>query len=337
MFVTMESEQNLHFLISNETALGPRQGTDGRQASSESLAGIGWHSMDGEDRVSDQLRELRDDAVSVGGDAGASHLVGKPIIHSTKIRSACGPMMPRACAVSESGRELRAIVSGDALPLRQSLLVGVGSIPNIARAPGHFASMAGASMLPFAVGVRQAGNDDDALPGMIGSEVRSTHHERPIGVTDLFQPTEHPVDSATADARNVLSANPIGSAFVDEAKPLHKESGSLSVESSASGVGAARILARRASDNDVGKSSICPQTVGGEGSNVIVHPHAGEISQVLRTAPRIDFASRDGFEASRSVEAEAPTTGGAGEEVEDTETWISIGDASRDLDRKSVV
>jgi hypothetical protein len=155
-------------------------------------AEVGERQFSVQDGAADGLRDLREDGIAVGGDAAVaqagSQPGGAPIIHSTRPSSsarrcktgeAAVPVRPSAPEVSESGREFRSIVSGEARSDRLSRAVGVGSNP--VQAPAHFA-MAGLAMLPLAVGVSRVAMRSLAhSEASIGVPPRLAREE-PIGV-----------------------------------------------------------------------------------------------------------------------------------------------------------
>jgi hypothetical protein len=67
------------------------------------------------------------------------------------------------------------------------------------------------------------GHDEDPLPSVRRSDVVSTHHERPAGVTARLQVFEHPVSAESAEPRHVLSHDPSGSHFSHQPVKLRPE------------------------------------------------------------------------------------------------------------------
>jgi len=61
----------------------------------------------------------------------------------------------------------------------------------------------------------------------------STHHERPAGVPESFQVAEHDIGSPSAESRDVLSDDPIGSGLSNNPVHLFPESTSFSFDASA--------------------------------------------------------------------------------------------------------
>ncbi len=89
------------------------------------------------------------------------------------------------------------------------------------------------------------GHDEDALPSVGGSDVVSTHHERPDGVAESLQVFDDPVSAESAEARDVLSQHPSGPCCLDEAAKLGPEPPFVPVSSSRPGN--ANWLARKSS------------------------------------------------------------------------------------------
>lgn len=110
---------------------------------------------------------------------------------------------------------------------------------------------------------------------MVGADIVSTHHARFDGVAECFQRSEHCVSPSSSEIRAVLKSEPTRSAFSDDAYGFEEEAAALAFDALPFGVGAADVLAGRASDDgfgeisEIGNNSICR-----EGSNVIVEHHA---------------------------------------------------------------
>jgi hypothetical protein len=64
------------------------------------------------------------------------------------------------------------------------------------------------------------GHEPDSLPLVRGTDVVSTHHERPDGVVFRFQVFDDPVSDSSSDSRYVLKDAPIGSEEIDESVAL---------------------------------------------------------------------------------------------------------------------
>ncbi|BGE85118.1 hypothetical protein Ms3S1_15540 [Methylosinus sp. 3S-1] len=160
-------------------------------------------------------------------------------------------------------------------------------------------------------------NDPHSLSFVIGADMVSTHHERPSGVSDLLQCAEHSVCAASSEARDIFKSDPTRSQISDEADGREEEPGALAVDSLAARVGCARVLAGRASDEQVGTiSEIGNNSPCGELSNIVIHPHAGEIRREHGAPPRIGLAGRNRAIAG-AMEAERPAAGAAAKEIDD--------------------
>jgi len=171
-----------------------------------------------------------------------------------------------------------------------------------------------------AIGVgnlREIASDEPASgPFMIGADVSSTNHDRPAGVADCLQRSEDGVSAPSSEIRAVLKSEPTRSAFVDDADRFEVEARPLPIDTFAFGVGAADVLAGRASDDDGRKSSkISEKSVCRKGADIIVNLHAGVVFGIEGAAPGLDLAGRNRAEAS-AMHAERPATGSGAEEVE---------------------
>jgi hypothetical protein len=135
----------------------------------------------------------------------------------------------------------------------------------------------------------QVGNNDDPLPEVWGAGMHSTHHERPCGVAERFQARENPVDSSSAEARNVLKCDPTGSKFADEPDGVEEQAGSFAIDPAPACVGGAGVLAGRGTGHKVNWSMIGKHLFSGEGLNVGIDRHA--VARLIdRAAPRIGLA-----------------------------------------------
>src|SRR5690606_34768080 len=110
-----------------------------------------------------------------------------------------------------------------------------------------------------------------ALVGRGG--VASTHHERPAGVPEFFQRSEHFVAASAAQRRDVLNAHPTGSHFVDDAPHLPPQPASLAVDARAL-AGDGEVLAWKAPDDalDASRNSVSSNIL-----HVLVTGHAGPV------------------------------------------------------------
>jgi hypothetical protein len=130
------------------------------------------------------------------------------------------------------------------------------------------------SVLPSdAIGV---GNTEPNKPAslslVISPDVSSTNHEWPAGVADCRQCIDDPVCASSSEISAILKSEPTRSAFVDEADGFEVEARPFTVDAFAFGVGAADVLARRRSDNDVGKSNAVPnKSLCGKGGDIVIN------------------------------------------------------------------
>ena len=155
-------------------------------------------------RTPDDLDDLRDDGISEA--SKAVHPTGNPISHSTQSGFSL-PLIPccvvnsvrfipderlplhergvgiRFVTTSLSGRLFRAIVSGLALPLRQSRAEGVGSILTASHNSNPCLLLPLPPLIPL-VGV---GHNPDPIPPVRGADGASRKNHRPDGVAHAFQ------------------------------------------------------------------------------------------------------------------------------------------------------
>jgi hypothetical protein len=90
---------------------------------------------------------------------------------------------------------------------------------------------------------------------MIGADIRSTHHAWPAGVAERFQLAEQPVSAASSEHRAVFKSEPARPAISDQADGLKVEARAFTLDAFPFGVGAADVLAGRATDDDVGQDA----------------------------------------------------------------------------------
>jgi hypothetical protein len=110
---------------------------------------------------------------------------------------------------------------------------------------------------------------------VVGADVSSTNHEWPAGVADCRQCIDDPVCASSSEISAILKSEPTRAAFVDKSDGLEVETASLSVDAFAFCVGAADILARRASDDDIWKSNTVPnKSVCGKSCDVVINWHS---------------------------------------------------------------
>jgi hypothetical protein len=138
--------------------------------------------------------------------------------------------------------------------------------------------MLGESWFALAVGV---GQPDDAMPATLPRWNRSVHIERRCGVARSFEITTHPVNSANSNARNVLSNDPTGLHFSDDAKELGPKVGGVVASSSG---GAEGLAGEPAAHN------VCPSCGESQRVNVFVDGHTRPSSSEHFSASIVDLA-----------------------------------------------
>jgi hypothetical protein len=110
---------------------------------------------------------------------------------------------------------------------------------------------------------------------VVRADISSTDHKRPAGVADGLQRIDDPVCASSSEISAILKSEPTRAAFVDKSDGLEVETASLSVDAFAFGIGAADVLARRAADDDVGKSNTVPnKSVCGKSCDVVINWHS---------------------------------------------------------------
>ncbi len=151
---------------------------------------------------------------------------------------------------------------------------------------------------------------------MVGADIRSTHHARLAGVAERVQLAEQPVSPASSEIRAVLKSEPARAAISDKADGFKVEARSLALDPFAPGVGAADVLARRASDDDVGKDAkVGNKSSCRESTDVVVDADMGIVLCVKGAPPLDDLAGGYGQETG-AVEAERPSARRCAEQVE---------------------
>lgn len=104
-----------------------------------------------------------------------------------------------------------------------------------------------------------------------------------------------PVIAENSEARRVLKRAPNRSDFPDDADGLEEEAAALAIDALAFGVGRADVLARRASDDDIGEASeISQKSSCGKLSDIGIHPRVGMGGSEGGAAPLIDLTRGDG-------------------------------------------
>lgn len=152
---------------------------------------------------------------------------------------------------------------------------------------------------------------------VIGPDVASTYHERPAGVAECFQRSEHGVSSPSSEISAVLKSKPTRAALSDDADGFEEEARPFTFDASPFGVGAADVLARGGANDDGRKSSeIMQKSLCRESADIIVDMYPRIILRVEGAAPLDGFAGGDGAKAC-AVHPERPPAGRRAEQVED--------------------
>jgi len=109
---------------------------------------------------------------------------------------------------------------------------------------------------------------------MVGADVVATDHERPAGVAEVLQLTEHPVSAPSSEVSAVLKSEPTRADLSDDADGFEEEARPGSFDAAALGVGAGDVLAGRTSDDNSGNNSICGKSGSGERAHVVIEFHS---------------------------------------------------------------
>lgn len=170
----------------------------------------------------------------------------------------------------------------------------------------------------------EVASDDPAAGALvIGSDVRSTNHERPAGVADSLQFSEHGVSAPSSEISAVLKSEPTRADFSDDADRLEEEAAAFAFDALAVRVGRADVLAGRASDDDVGEVSEIPnKSACRKSADIFIDRHSDIILSVEGAPPIDGFARGDGDE-TRAVHAKRPATGGGAEQIEDRHSHVT--------------
>jgi hypothetical protein len=161
-----------------------------------------------------------------------------------------------------------------------------------------------------------ASDEPGAASLVIGSDVPSTDHERPAGVAEGLQCSEHGVSAPSSEISAVLKSEPTRAALSDEADSFEEEAAALPFDALAFGVGGANILAGRASDDETGEvSEVGNNSICRESSNVIVDPDPRIVLGVECPPPIDELASRYCLEAG-AVHPQGPPARCGTEQVE---------------------
>ncbi len=114
------------------------------------------------------------------------------------------------------------------------------------------------------------GHEEDPLATVRRSNIVSTHHERPYGVTARLQVLYDPVSAESAEARDVLSNHPSGSHLAHQPVELRPEPPLVLVSLPAPGAGDG--LAGESSDQSVSWREV-------------THGHSSDVSESWNARP----------------------------------------------------
>jgi hypothetical protein len=165
---------------------------------------------------------------------------------------------------------------------------------------GNFAS--GLTVACIAVQFRAVGHEPDPLPPVRGTNVVSTHHERPAGVACCFQVLDDFVSRESSDARDVLSNDPTGSELADESGEVRPEVALVRLRLLLSGNGEG--LTGEAPAYDIDSSG---NRLSCERSHVSMNWHPRPVMREDFSREQLNFAKRNCLEATCPFEAETDT------------------------------
>jgi len=132
----------------------------------------------------------------------------------------------------------------------------------------------------------------------------STHHERPDLETKTDQVSGDFVTASAHERRYVFNDRQSRAQLADEPGVLAPEAGTCASQASTF-AGNANVLAGEASADCIHGNSVCCQSFGVEGSDVIVAGHSWPMLRQHGAAKRFDFAEGDGLKSAAAFKAEA--------------------------------
>jgi len=151
---------------------------------------------------------------------------------------------------------------------------------------------------------------------VVGSDVSSTDHKRPAGVADCLQRSENGVSAPSSEISAVLKSEPTRADFSDDADCFEVETRPLAFDAAAFCVGAADVLAGRASDDVSGeKPEIVAESICRESADIVIQDHPRIVFGIEGPAPFLALASRHRTKA-RAVHPEGPAAGRGTEKVQ---------------------
>lgn len=136
----------------------------------------------------------------------------------------------------------------------------------------------------MAVGVGH-GDEEHALSEVRGSDVGGEDPGSLHRVTELGEPSGHHVQRPPQESADVLDDDGARADFLDEPRELVPETGSVSVESGASGVGLGEVLTGEPAGEDCHGRKICAS----DSSDIGVPPHGGPVLRQHVAAERVGF------------------------------------------------
>lgn len=258
-----------------------------------------------EDRVTDQLGDLRDYGVSAGGKAVCP--VGNPINHSVRT----GLIHPSTRYGTQRGSHFRSkpILHPDGRVSPRCFRCIV-SIENGAK--------------PFDLfGV---GHKPNPVAQMWSTDSGSRYAMPLRIIPDLGQVSENSTEPSTGvfagaskKTSDVLHKEEVGSYFVSKADDLTPETGPRTFNSGPP-ASDGKVLAREASGNDINPDPISGKSPCGEGSNVVVARDAGPVPCEDFARVFFDFTEGDGLETACAFEAKGKSSDAA-EKVKDAQLF----------------
>ena len=266
---------------------------------------------------------MRDDRVAEA--MQAVHPSGNPMSHSTHVgfREPLGSSRSTASQSVLSGLLPRAISVSDLAPPFQSRDAGVGHRRLAAASPfrGLVTSKLPRLRASFARGVGQTsarksrgdrpperiacafvllasgvGNKPEPVAPVMGANGGSGYAVPPRIIPERGQVSENDAKSSTKESCDVLHKHDAGSKLANEAGILAPQAGALTLNARASS-GEGDVLAGEATTDGVHPKSICGQSLGGEGSHVVIAGHPWPVVGEEVSAGGRDLAERDRAEA----------------------------------------
>ena len=240
-----------------------------------------------EDRIADQLGDLRDYGVSEGFKSVCP--VKNPISHSTHVGFRAPDTPDTTCE------------SINCLPIKDRRFTdGDDKFP---RSLSSDADGVGHNPDPVAVVVGTKGASWYAMPFRI--------------IPERGQGSENRIQPSRKQRADVLQDNEGWSQFANKTGDLVKQAAAFASESRATS-GKADVLAREAAADDIDGNSIGSKSLGCEGANVVINGNLRPVFRQHTAGERLDLAKRDRLETARPFKAEREPADTA-EQVEHTQ------------------